>query len=287
MTLRSIWLHLRVPFSFFLLPVFWFALSQSASASVWRVVAVGFTVHLLLYPASNAYNSYFDKDEGSIGGLEAPPPVNKTLYWASWVLDIVALLIGVFVNWVFVLYLLLYGFITKAYSWNGIRIKKYPILSWVVIGIAQGGLTYALTYLSINDLPLTDLLQPRLLLGSLLATLNIMALYPLTQVYQHEEDASRGDETMSLLLGVRGTFVCTLIVFMGSLAGFYVYFEGSWLFYLFVALLLPAILYFFRWFSLVYRDSRRADYRSTMRMMVISSAGLNTFFLVLLFLKYS
>jgi 1,4-dihydroxy-2-naphthoate octaprenyltransferase len=31
---------------------------------------MGIRLALLIYPASNAYNSYFDKDEGSIGGFE-------------------------------------------------------------------------------------------------------------------------------------------------------------------------------------------------------------------------
>lgn len=287
MTPRSIWLHLRVPFSFFLLPVFWFALSQSPAPDAARSVAVLLIVHLLLYPASNAYNSYFDKDEGSIGGLETPPPVTKALYWTSWALDIVALLLGVFVNWTFVIYLLVYGFITKAYSYDRIRLKKYPILSWLLISALQGGITYIMTYLSINNLPLREFTQPRLLFGGLLATLNLMALYPVTQVYQHAEDARRGDMTISRLLGVRGTFVSAVVVYGLSVAGFYQYFGGTYRFYLFLLFLLPAVVFFLRWFARVNRDTSRADYRTTMRMMWLSGIGLNSFFGLLAVLTHS
>src|SRR5690554_7006697 len=41
-------------------------------------------------PASNGYNSYFDKDEESIGGLETPPPINKALLHYSFFFDAIA-----------------------------------------------------------------------------------------------------------------------------------------------------------------------------------------------------
>jgi 1,4-dihydroxy-2-naphthoate octaprenyltransferase len=287
MTLRTIWLHLRVPFSFFILPIYWFAVSQSPTPDVWRSVAVLLIVHLLLYPASNAYNSYFDKDEGSIGGLETPPPVTKQLYWVSWILDIVALILGLFVNWPFIVYLLVYGFITKAYSHDRIRLKKYPVFSWILISVLQGGITYVMTYVSINNLPLSAILQPRLLFGGLLGVLNLMALYPVTQVYQHEEDARRGDRTISLLLGIRGTFICAIVMFTLAIIAFYIYFGGSYYFFLYVLFLSPAVVYFLRWFFRVYTDEQRANYRSTMRMMWLAGICQNSFFITLAFLTHS
>lgn len=281
MTARAIWLHLRLPFSFFLLPVFMFALSQSSMPDLWRSVGVFFILHLLLYPASNAYNSYFDKDEGSIGILESPPPVDKELFYVSWVLDILALLLGVFIGWPFVCYLLIYGFISKAYSHDRIRLKKYPVASWLIVSFFQGGFTYLMSYQAINDTPLSTLLTPQTSLAALLCTLNLMALYPITQVYQHEEDGRRGDMTMSRLLGVRGTFICTLIVFSLSAAGFYVYFDGTMPFYLLLVFLLPSVWFFLNWFYQVINDSQRANFRSTMRMTLLAGVGLNAFFLLL------
>ncbi|QJW87959.1 UbiA family prenyltransferase [Spirosoma taeanense] len=287
MTPRTIWLHLRVPFSFFLLPIFWFAVSQSPNPDWGRALSVLLIVHLLLYPASNAYNSYFDKDEGSIGGLETPPPVTKELYWTSWALDLVALLLGAFVNWPFVVYLLVYGFITKAYSHDRIRLKRYPVFSWLLISGLQGGITYVMTYASINNLPLSAVAQPQLLFGGFLGMLNLMALYPVTQVYQHEEDARRGDQTISMMLGVRGTFTCAIIMFTLSMVAFYIYFEGSYYFVLYVLFLLPAMALFLRWFWQVCQDSRLADYRSTMRMMWTAGICQNSFFLLLAVLMHS
>ncbi|MFN7328134.1 MAG: ubiquinone biosynthesis protein UbiA, partial [Bacteroidota bacterium] len=93
--LRSTLLHLRFPFSYFLLPVYLFALSQSPDFTADRLLWSFLLIHLFLYPASNGYNSYFDKDEQSIGGLKNPPPVNKTLYYAALLLDVVAIVFAI------------------------------------------------------------------------------------------------------------------------------------------------------------------------------------------------
>ncbi|GAA4448792.1 hypothetical protein GCM10023189_07160 [Nibrella saemangeumensis] len=287
MTARAVWLHLRVPFSFFLLPVFWFALSQSPQSDTGRALAVVLIIHLLLYPASNAYNSYYDKDEGSIGILEAPPPVDRTLFYVAWGLDLIALVLGAFIGWPFVLYLLVYGAISKAYSNDRIRLKKYPVISWLVVGFFQGGFTYLMTYQAINDLPLWALTEPRPLLAGLLCTLNLLAIYPITQVYQHDEDSRRGDLTMSRLLGIRGTFVCAIAMFGLSVTGYYFYFEGGSPFYMLLGYLLPAAGFFLFWYWQVYHDTGKANFRSAMRMTLLAGLGLNAFFLTLLLLNRS
>jgi 4-hydroxybenzoate polyprenyltransferase len=281
MSLRDVGLHLRVPFSFFLLPVFWFALSQSPHPDWGRTWAVVLIIHLLLYPASHAYNSYYDKDEGSIGMLATPPPVDRTLWWVAQGLDVLALLLGLWVGWPFVGYLLVYGLLSKAYSYDRIRLKKYPVLSWLIVGSCQGGLTYLATYQAINQVAVAALFQPPLLLAATLCSLNILAVYPLTQVYQHAEDGRRGDLTMSRLLGIRGTFGCTAILFALTMIGFYSFFRGQAPFYGLQLCLLPATLYFVWWYSRVHRNPDAADYRSAMRMTLLAGIGLNLFFMIL------
>ena len=104
--MKNVLIHLRLPFSFLLLPVFLFALSQSPNPDVPKSWWVFFILHFLLFPASNAYNSYFDKDEGSIGLLEIPPPVSKSLFYTAWALDILGLILGyLFVDKWFAIYL--------------------------------------------------------------------------------------------------------------------------------------------------------------------------------------
>src|SRR5687767_4632536 len=132
---RSSWLHLRIPFSFFLLPVFLFSLSISPNFNGSRLFWVFVIVHLLLYPASNGYNSYFDKDEKSIGGLKNPPPTKPGLYYLALLLDALAIILGfLMVNATFAIMLFIYGMISKRYSPPSFRWKKHGVISLLLTG---------------------------------------------------------------------------------------------------------------------------------------------------------
>ncbi|MFN8346764.1 MAG: UbiA family prenyltransferase [Spirosomataceae bacterium] len=286
--MKNVLLHLRIPFSFFLFPIYLFALSQSPSpdpAKAWWVFVI---LHFLLFPASNAYNSYYDKDEGSIGLLEKPPPVTKELLYAAWAIDIIALIIGwVFVGQIFTLYLLIYGFISKAYSHPAIRLKKYPVLSWVVVTVFQGAFTYLGVYQAITpEFLLSQTADRAILLPAFICTSNLLAIYPLTQVYQHEEDARRGDLTMSRVLGIRGTFLNACFWLGLSGIGFLAYFGFSRDFLLLLLLLCPLILFFAWWMWQVWKMEAAADFKNTMRLNLLAGICLTVFFGLLYFLKH-
>ena len=270
------------------MPVFWFAVSQTQNPN-WIIVGGLFVIlHLLIYPASNAYNSYFDKDEGSIGGLENPPPVSKELYYVSLILDFIAIIVAYFVSgWILSVALIIYGFISKAYSNDKIRLKKYPILSWLTVGVFQGAFTYLTVIQAVGNINLSDLWQTKYLFPAILSSLNLLGFYPMTQIYQHEEDARRGDLTMSRLLGIKGTFIFTASIFLFVTIGFYFYFQNTQLFYIqaFIVYLLvmsPVLIYFNLWFLKVLKDENQADFHNTMRLNMLGSVCLNVFFLLLL-----
>lgn len=154
------------------------------------------------------------------------------------------------------------------------------MLSWLLVGLCQGGMTFLATYQAINQVPVADLMRPHLLLAALLCALNILAVYPITQVYQHVEDGRRGDMTMSRWLGIRGTFACTGLIFGLTMVGFYVFFRGQAPFYGLQICLLPATLFFIIWYSRVRQNPAAADYQSAMRMTLLAGFGLNLFFIV-------
>ncbi|HEY8936876.1 MAG TPA: UbiA family prenyltransferase [Cyclobacteriaceae bacterium] len=282
---RSSWLHLRIPFSYFLLPVFLFSLSFSPNLNEPRLLWVFLIIHFLLYPASNGYNSYFDKDEKSIGGLKNPPPVNKSLYYLSLLFDIAAIVLGyIKISALFAIMLFIYGLVSKAYSHPAIRLKKYAITGWMVTGIFQGFFTFLMCYVGVNKYSLENALKPEILIPAMLTTVMLWANYPMTQVYQHEEDSKRGDRTFSLMLGIRGTFYFVGAVFglvtLGFLWYFNTYFPGNYSFIFFIALS-PVVLYFLYWFVLVLKDEKKADFSHTMLLNFISATCLNAFFLYL------
>ena len=284
---RSTLLHLRIPFSFFLLPVYLFALSISPSYQFLDALLVFFILHFLLYPASNGYNSYFDRDKGSIGGLEHPPPVSQQLYYVSLGLDVAAIALGSLISDLFAGMLLVYGLVSKAYSHPAVRLKKHPVIGWLVAGFFQGFFTVLMVYVGINRAGAMELGQPVVWVGALLTSTMLWGSYPMTQIYQHEEDLKRGDTTLSYQLGVRGTFHFTTVMFLLTIAGFWLYYRTWFVWWeggLFLLFLLPVLLYFIRWYQRVRADDRYANFQGTMRLNSLSGICLNAFFLLSAFL---
>jgi 4-hydroxybenzoate polyprenyltransferase len=278
-------LHLRIPFSFFLLPIYFFALSVSPNFNGPRLLWVFVIIHFLLYPASNGYNSFFDKDEKSIGGLKNPPPTKAGLYYLALLLDLIAIVLGYLkINLTFAIMLAIYGLVSKAYSHPSVRLKKYPFISLAITGLFQGFFTFVMIYIGVNDYGIENAMRLHVIAPAMLASLMLWANYPMTQIYQHEEDSRRGDITASIRFGVKGTFYFAAVVFGVALTAFLFYFR---IFFttkhalLFLAAILPILLYFFYWFLLVVKDKNKADYSHTMVLNYISGTCLNIFFLYL------
>jgi hypothetical protein len=284
---RSSWLHLRIPFSFFLLPIFLFSLSVSPNLDGARIFWVFFILHFLLYPASNAFNSYFDKDEKSIGGLRNPPPVKKDLYYLALAFDGLAVILSyIKINTTFAAMVLIYGLVSKAYSHPHIRLKKYPWTSWIITGLFQGLFTFLMCYAAVNNFGVGNFWKVEIMVPGLLTSAMLWANYPITQIYQHEEDLKRGDITLSASLGILGTFYFVGSFFTLAIGGFLFYlkfFFGEIYAWAFLLALLPLLAYFFYWFLLVLREKDKANYTHTMRLNFISATCLNVYFLYLFF----
>lgn len=286
---KSTLLHLRIPFSFFLMPIFLFALSIADSIDLAAAGVAFVALHLFVYPASNAFNSYYDRDEKSIGGLKNPPAVSLELLWFSLFFDLSALFMLFFVSKYLALGILIYGLVSKAYSHPAIRFKKYPILGLLSVAIFQGAWIVLLVYQAVMKLDFTELFaDQKVIAASILATLLLSGSYPMTQIYQHEEDGKRKDLTMSRLLGIRGTFYYTMSVFGIAAAGFiWFYFTYySWNEAVaFLVALFPVLVFFLRWFSKVWQDESEANFENTMRLNLISAICLNLFFGLLIYFQ--
>jgi len=145
-----------------------------------------------------ALNSAFDRDEGDIAYLRDPPPPPRRLALFSLGLmaagQIAALTLPL-------LFGALYGLcfaLSVLYSVPPFRLKAVPGADWLINMAGFGTLT-PLAGWATTGRPL-DSVDGILLFGfcPLFA-----ALYPLTQLYQMEEDARRGDRTLALMLGPR------------------------------------------------------------------------------------
>ena len=279
---------LRIPFSFFLMPLFLFALSQAETILFPGAILSFLIIHFLVYPASNGYNSYIDRDEDSIGGIEKPPMPTKELFYLTIFLDSLALIsASVFVSLLFAFCLALYIAASRAYSSRLIRLKKYAIPGFLVVTIFQGAFTYYMSIVGITGSALPwDKPTMYILLG---CSFQIAGAYPLTQIYQHQQDLRDGVVTLSYKLGYRGTFFFTGLMFFLCNIFYYLYFESidsGTVFFIIQLFFLPVVAYFGYWFYLVNQDNRNASFKNTMRMNWIAGLCMNSCFLVLIIINY-
>lgn len=276
---------MRIPFSVYLMPVYWFALSVVDGYTLWRAAAVFLILHILVYPASNGYNSYHDRDESSIGGLRRPPKVTQELFHLVLLFDVLALLLSFMLSPLFALMVGLYLLVSKAYSDRDIRLKKYPVISTLVVTVFQGAFTFVMVQVG-ADLDLELIWQSPNIWFALVSTLFLCGSYPLTQIYQHQEDSERGDKTLSLLLGIRGTFVFAGIALgLGAALLVGLYLAQGQLISILVFLLCtaPITFFFLSWVRKSWQNSKEVNFENTMRMNKISSLCISfAFFLILL-----
>ena len=276
---------LRIPFSVFLSPLYFFALSQVPHIHWTKAILVFFILHFLVYPASNGYNSYMDRDTKSIGGLEKPPPPSRQLYLTTIVLDIIAIVLGFIVDPVFGCIMPLYIGASKAYSYRRIRLKKYPVTGYLTVIIFQGAFTFWLVYYGSNaDHNIWPPWQ-----GMVICALLIGGFYPLTQIYQHQQDLDDGVATISYKLGYTGTFIFCAIVYLFAwlfMAQFFINKEEGDKLLLVSLFFVPIIVYFIRWFIAVRKNSSAANFKNTMKMNWLAAACTNTAFIILLTWKY-
>jgi 1,4-dihydroxy-2-naphthoate polyprenyltransferase len=275
---------LRFHFSIFLMPVYWFALSQVVNKNWPHAILIFFILHALVYPASNGYNSYMDRDEGSIGGLKNPSQPTKQLFFVTIVMDIIALSLNCFISIYFVAGILVYILASRAYSYRGIRLKKFPIIGYLIVVIFQGAVTFFLVYHGSDlnktlDVPVAAMVASSLLIGG---------FYPLTQIYQHDADLKDGVKTISCLLGYKGTFIFCAVVYSFAFATLAYYFFSSLEikeFFVLATCMLPILVYFFVWAAKVWKDRQQADFTHTMQMNVLASVCTNIGFIIVLLMQ--
>ncbi|HEV8265256.1 MAG TPA: UbiA family prenyltransferase [Gemmatimonadales bacterium] len=159
-----------------------------------------------------AINSVFDKDEGDIGYLNTPPPLPRYLLHFSVALLVGGQLLAFTLPMGFQIAYAICFAMSILYSVPPFRFKAVAGVDWVINMWGFGTLTpYAAWAATGRPLDLGHALV-------LLAFCPLFAgLYPLTQLYQFDEDRRRGDRTLALILGMRRSLivalVCVLIAF--------------------------------------------------------------------------
>jgi len=264
------------------MPVFWFALSFVEQINIVKTVLAFVILHLIVYPSSNGYNSYMDRDETSIGGIKDPLQPTKQLYIVTVIMDAAALFLSSFISLLFTVCILCYIVCSRLYSYRGIRLKRFPVIGYITVILNQGALTFFMVYHASN----TDVTAHTPVAGLIAAAFLIGGFYPITQVYQHESDKKDGVTTISMLLGKRGTFIfCAALyaVALSILFSYYMHQNHLMWFGILQIFFVPVLVYFARWFTKVVKNETTADFKHTMRMNWIASTCTSLAFITLIF----
>lgn len=275
---------LRFHFSYFLMPVYWFALTFADAIYLPRAILVFIILHLLVYPSSNGYNSYMDRDADSIGGVKNPLQPTRQLFFTSIFMDVVAIALSLFISTLFAVCVLIYIICSRLYSYRGVRLKQYPILGYTTVIINQGALTFFMVYHG-SDSYLTNHVS---WLGLLASAFLIGGFYPITQVYQHEADRNDNVTTISMIMGRKGTFIFCGTMYMVAMIILGLHYRIRELYTPFIVLLvcfLPVVIYFIQWFLQVLKDENKADFKHTMQMNWLASTCTSLAFITIILLN--
>ncbi|HEY0867178.1 MAG TPA: UbiA family prenyltransferase [Fimbriimonas sp.] len=272
--LAPYWKHMRVPFQLSLAPLFLWGASL-ATVESWPRLALAFVAfHFFLYTGVTAYNSAFDRDEGPVGGMMRPPEVPDRLLEFSIGLQAVGAVLSSIAG-LLPLYLVFTG-LGIAYSYPRIRLKRDPVASALVVFLGQGVLGTLAGWVAASGE--YGPIGPRLLLGVAGASLTTLGLYPLTQIYQIEEDARRGDRTLAVMLGKQGAirFGALCLAASGILSTTLMLLEKAWFAATCLALCYPVML---RQVARIGREdpSVEASFLSVTRLNYTASLGFLVF----------
>lgn len=276
---------LRFPFSWFLLPVYLFALAMLKEMDLPAALGSFLLIHLLLYPASNGYNSYMDRDEGSIGGIENPMAPTGQLFAASVLMDVAGMLLSLFISMHFAVCYFVYVVFSRLYSYRGVRLKKYPVAGYLTVVVNQGALIFYMVYHNVQAGTMHTVPWQ----GMAVSTLLIGAFYPITQVYQHEQDRKDGVTTISYKLGVKGTFIYCGVLYtiaFGLLAWYLQQQKELRYFFILQVWFLPVIVWFLKWAWQCFNDKAAASFRNTMRMNWLAATCTNMAFITVIIIRH-
>src|SRR5256886_7566848 len=175
-----------------------------AALAIWVVLLNGGTL---------ALNSAFDRDEGDIGYLRAPPQPPRHLLGFSLALLAAGQGLAFALGPAFRLDYAACFALSLLYSVPPFRFKAVAGVDWIVNMWGFGTLTPFATWAATGR-PL----DPGHALVLLAFCPLFAGLYPLTQLYQLEEDRRRGDRTLALLLGTRTSLAVAIACVLAAFA---------------------------------------------------------------------
>lgn len=282
--------HLRLHFNALLTPIYLYGIVIGADATglshplsdpaTW----LGWlSLHLFLYGGTTAFNSYYDRDEGPVGGMLRPPAVDAGLLPFSLAVQAVGLALAAVVGTAFMVAWVALFLVFAAYSHPAIRLKASPVTALTAIALGQGAVGFVLGWTVVA--PPDALIAPFVLLRMAATAAIVTGLYVVTQSYQVREDGARGDRTLPVLLGpTRALRVAVAVATPGGLVlvADVARLAGTWPALLVAAAFASLAAWLLRWAAGFDPAATEENYRTAMRVTALASVALTALLLGLL-----
>ncbi len=203
--------HLRLPFQLLLAPIFMLGALLGAGRPTLELGLAFLAVHAGIYGGMTAFNSVYDRDRGPIGFMKHPRPAGRFVRDAAILTQLAAVLVLAALRPVAAIPALALVAMGIAYSHPRWRWKSHLGASLFAVGVGQGMIAFAIGFLAAGA-PLARLLEPPTLGAAVGSSIVTLGLYPVTQLYQLDEDRARGDRTLPLALGWRRALVVSALL---------------------------------------------------------------------------
>jgi 4-hydroxybenzoate polyprenyltransferase len=235
---------------------------SSVNIGRWALAALSWGV--LGNGGTLAINSVYDRDTGDIGYLDNPPPIPRHLLAFSLACLLAGWLLAMLLGGLFLTAYTICLVMSLLYSVPPVRAKARAGFDALINSAGFGGLTVFAGWAALGRLLIPPIVAVAIGFFFLFA-----AFYPLTQIYQMDEDRARGDRTMALALGKRNALLVALVgvllafaSFLGEAAAHYFAWRSLGLLIalgLWLALLIPWLR---RWSARNRQSEQRGFYRA-------------------------
>lgn len=272
---KRVLIHIRWPLQSFTLLGFLFGMIITRIELSMDLV-LGFISWFFLCSAIAVFNSYYDKDEKPVAGLENPPTAAFSMLIGAWLMKLSGFIIALFLNKMFLTIYIAGVILSVLYSHEKFRLKSNGYIA-VFLNFVVG----AMTFLAASSFLLPS--SAILFFGSVTAGSFLAAIYLMMQVHQKEEDKDRKDISIMVLYGRKMaiTFAIVLMIVAAILSLLSLVMSNYQWFYIFILIIYFATILFFSYAWLKKQEDPMSDFKIMNKLTMRLSYAANLILVII------
>lgn len=252
---KRVLIHIRWPLQSFTLLGFLFGMVVSR-VDISVDLILGFISWFFLCSAMAIFNSYYDKDERPVAGLENPPRAAFSMLIGSSLMKLSGFIIALFLNKIFFTLYILGVILSILYSHEKFRLKSNGYIA-VFFNFVVG----VMTFLATSSFSLSS--PVILFFGSAAAGSFLAAIYLMMQIHQKDDDKNRKDISIMVLYGrkLAITFAVILMIVAATLSLVSFVMSNYQLFYILILIIYFTAILFFNYTWMKKKEEPMQDFK--------------------------